>query len=335
MPKNMLYSIIASMFGCGFFIWTLNDYYKDDTILYKINKYLPIAFVPALIMQAYCIMIRVMDNSMTVMRYVAVMLVVFEAIYILIYAAKKENVEKMLFVALAMIAIGVICPFVNASNISRMAQNDILKVFATSGKTLKEFSIDNVRTIQGAYNYLNDEYAGSKLMGETLTQEQIDDINSVYVIYDYKTAEYKISGQSSDTEGNAYASTYYINCKKENGAIDISGFDKLFELSRVSDYSVRKSIDETFKEIEFSAYRDDDKNLIVDRTLTVDLTELARKMVDEYKETKSDDNAAFKANNIINLNENQTLVIKSFYIEYIPSSEKVYHYEIEAILLEK
>ena len=80
----------------------------------KIIKYLPVAFIPALILQIISLVLRVGQYGLTISRYYGVIAIIFEIIYIAIYLFKYEKLKNILLVQALLILIITVVPFVNA-----------------------------------------------------------------------------------------------------------------------------------------------------------------------------------------------------------------------------
>jgi len=93
----------------------INEVSKYNTAI----KFLPIAFIPALILQIISIALRIAQHGLTSARYIGVMVIIFEIVYLVFYILdeilhnKKVKLEKVLLIASLLIFIACFVPKIN------------------------------------------------------------------------------------------------------------------------------------------------------------------------------------------------------------------------------
>ena len=147
-PSNLIFRILSALFIIGLPVWTMILSFKENTTLDKINRKLPLLFIPFIILQIYSIGTRILSNGITELRYLCLMLIIFEIVYIIIYLTKKEKVSRILLVFLALTVISTIAPYINMFTISNLSQYNNLKIY----KQKTEYSEEEKTKIYGAYN---------------------------------------------------------------------------------------------------------------------------------------------------------------------------------------
>ncbi len=179
-PSNQIFRIIALLFICYLPIWVLNNYYEDKTFFTKINHYLPIAFIPFILLQIYALFIRINAYGVTNIRYLGVMLIIFEIIYLIFYF-KKIKYENLLFVFSGMVVIIFLCPWLNMYYISSHSQFKIVNELIMKDNLTNE----EKRTLSSSYEYLEDTLEGKDLIKKYLTEHEEKIQNLDIHKYDY------------------------------------------------------------------------------------------------------------------------------------------------------
>ena len=217
-PSNQIFRILAALFILGCPIWTMIDAFKEKQVIDKINDKLPFLFMPFIILQIYSIFVRIESNGVTESRYLCIMLIVFEIIYTLIYWKKKEKIESILLVLIALVMISSIVPFVNMFKISEVSQYSNLKIY----KQKTSYTDEEKSKICGAYYYLKNSEQGEKHINKLLTKEEQKQIK-----------EFKV-------DNIKYDENEYISASTSIESINIDGYKKLYSI-RAKKIKKRKS----------------------------------------------------------------------------------------------
>ena len=298
-PSNQIFRIIASLFIIGLPIWTMASYFKDNKVLYKINSKLPYLFIPFIFLQIYSIGVRIAQNGITEARYLCVMLILFEIVYIALYFKKRDKIANIIIVFTCFSIISLIVPAINMYKVSLNSQFNNLRIYRQKDN-LTDKDKDK---ISGAYYYLKNAVGGEALIDNYLSYDEIQDIT------DFKTEYY-----------DSYSQT--ITVSEDIEEINIEGYKKLYEVSS-NYYLESKNIDEVFKNIEFSTQSDEYR-------FNIDISNIIK----SYIENKDNINEYFKNNNRFIIDENRCIVITSFYINY-GEDDLINSYYIGAYILEK
>ena len=122
-PSNEIFRILAGLFIIGLPIWTLAGTFSEDHFLVRIGVKLPFIFIPFLFLQGYAIRERIMAYGMTPFRYLCLALMLFEVIYIIVYALRRRETGIMLPVFAVLTVISLIVPGINMFSIANRSQN--------------------------------------------------------------------------------------------------------------------------------------------------------------------------------------------------------------------
>lgn len=307
MPSNLIFRILSALFLIGLPIWTMILSFEEETTLDKINKKLPLLFIPFIILQIYSIGTRIQSNGITEPRYLCLMLIVFEIIYTIIYLIKKEKVSKILLVFVLFTVVSTIIPYINMFTISNLSQYNNLKIY----KQKTEYSKEDKSKIYGAYRYLKySSIEGEKYIDNYLTEED-----------QKKILEFNIKNSSeklNDIE--------YIYANKSLDYIEVEGYKKLYIID--SDSYNRNKENETINEI-FSNIR----FYVQENNYDIDVNILP--LINEYIKQgyKLDD--YFEKNNELELDNNKKIILERIDLEYDDTTKKVSYYRISGYLLEK
>ncbi|MBQ9659288.1 MAG: DUF4153 domain-containing protein, partial [Clostridia bacterium] len=303
-PSNEIFRILMGLFILGCPIWTMAQSFNENKLIDKINSKLPLLFIPFIFLQMYSIGVRIISHGVTEFRYLAVMLIIFEIIYIFMYLKKKEKIENILLILSALTAISLVIPFINMFNISAISQYNYLKIVENKS----EYSDEEKQKINGAYSYFKTSVYGDKYLNK-ISSENIEKIKNM-------KKEVKINDN-------------YIYATADIKSLDVEGYNKLYEISsnRYSNsYStfsgVKTNIKETFKDIEIEL--NDNKNIKVNLSSEIQ----------NYFNHKDKFSEYFKNNYEIKLDNERKLVLKHISI-YLDEDENVESYSFTGYLLEK
>jgi len=292
----------------GLPIWTMSKSFEDNDLIDKINRKLPILFIPFLFLQIYSIGVRIANNGVTEARYMCVMLIIFEIIYIAVYMKNSKNVAKILWAFVTLLLISVLVPFINMFTISELSQYNILKIY----KEKTDYTKEEKDKICGAYRYLKYSESGDKYIEKLLTEEDIEKIqnfdNRYSYYYDYPEAK----------ENNKR----YLSGSADVNSIDISGYNILYRVSCNSNYSAQHKY-EAFKNLQFIIRYEG-------RTVNLDLSKAFNNYIDNYYTY-----AYFENNNEIVIDNLRKIIITSYSMRYDETTGEIDNCTISGYLLEK
>lgn len=306
MPSNLIFRILSALFIIGLPVWTMILSFKEDSTLDKINRKLPLLFIPFIILQIYSIGTRILSNGITELRYLCLMLIIFEIVYIIIYLTKKEKVSRILLVFLALTVISTIAPYINMFTISNLSQYNNLKIY----KQKTEYSEEEKTKIYGAYNYLRySSIEGKKYIENYLTKDDEELIKKL-----------KNSGtKKSDNGKNIYVD-------KDINYIEVEGYKKVYKIDSYSYNSSKenRTIDETFSNIEINTQ---ESNYSIEANILP--------LINEYVNHENEMNNYSEENNELKLDENKKIILERLILEYDDTTKNVSYYNMSGYLLEK
>ena len=306
MPSNLIFRILSALFIIGLPVWTMILSFKEDTTLDKINRKLPLLFIPFIILQIYSIGTRILSNGITELRYLCLMLIIFEIVYIIIYLTKKEKVSRILLVFLALTVISTIAPYINMFTISNLSQYNNLKIY----KQKTEYSEEEKTKIYGAYNYLRySSIEGKKYIENYLTKDDEELIKKL-----------KNSGtKKSDNGKNIYVD-------KDINYIEVEGYKKVYKIDSYSYNSSKenRTIDEIFSDIEINTQ---ESNYSIEANILP--------LINEYVNHENEMNNYSEENNELKLDENKKIILERLILKYDDTTKNVSYYNMSGYLLEK
>lgn len=303
-PSNLIFRILSALFIIGLPVWTMILSFKENTTLDKINRKLPLLFIPFIILQIYSIGTRILSNGITELRYLCLMLIIFEIVYIIIYLTKKEKVSRVLLVFLALTVISTITPYINMFTISNLSQYNNLKIY----KQKTEYSTEERTKIYGAYRYLRySSVEGKKYIDKYLTEEDEKVINKL---------------KNSSIKELENLRNIYLNKNINN--IEVEGYKKIYMIESYGYNSSKenKTIDKVFSNIEIS---DQENN-----NFEVNILPLINKYISNEYEIDE----YFKENNELEL-DNKKIVLEKISLEYDDTTQVINYYNLSGYLLEK
>jgi len=309
-PSNEIFRILTSLFVIGYPIWTANSFYKEKNILDKINSKLPLLFIPFIFLQIYSIGTRIYHNGITEARYLCIMFIILEIIYIVIYIANRKKEDKILFIFVILIVISTIIPVINMSSISDYSQYHNLNIYKKKDYYTKE----EKQKILGAYYYLVRK--DRKEVHKLLTDKDIEVIKS-FNKCSYKCYDGVRCSQIASKKN--YFATLLIH------ELDVSGYSKISLVKARSKQYDKILKKEDFEEVEL--YINRDYNVI-------DKVDLSNEILD-YIKNKDNFREYVESHNEIVIDKYKKLVISSITIRYDLENDGILSYNISGYLLEK
>lgn len=189
-PSNEIFRILSVLFIFGFFIWTMSDYFSSDNdLLDKINKYLPIAFIPFVFLQIYSLLIRIVNNGFTIIRYLGLMLIIFEIIYLFLYLFKKEKIHLSIIYGSIILFVSLLFPWINMYHVTSMSQISLIKKYLNSPSM-------NVKIVS-SYLYLKGMRDGNIYIDKYLEDEKLQ-INDILKNNNYSIENIYINGENKE-----------------------------------------------------------------------------------------------------------------------------------------
>lgn len=313
-PSNQIFSILTGSFFIAMPTWTMLEAIDERTFFRKISTKLPLLFVPLILLQIYSISARIIEYGVTPDRYMGVMWIILEIIYLLIYWRKHRYVGKMFIIAAFSIIIALLAPIFNMYHMSAVSQEKILSHY----KKDKNLSSEMKQKIYGAYEYLSSLDNSEKYIDNKYTSEEIKEISGFYNEYDDKN--------------NAYSSELYISIEKKINDINIDGFSRM----QVVEYE--EKCDDSVMDISnllLTEYQSENK------IRTVDLKELINGYIKYGLEhVKKEEYSVYIDSYYMNhcqikLDEDTLLVIRNFNIYYDKGIKEIKDLSLLGYLFQK
>ena len=233
-PSNRVFDILAFLFSIGMPVWTMlhalldrngQTEEKQQKGFSKVAVFIPYAFIPFIILQCWSIGIRIKDYGFTTSRYSAVVLIIAEIIYFILYAihhrGKKHAISWMLFALMAISFLAIIMPGTSYDDVVIRSQTKrIEKMIDNKKLTDKEKS-----AIKSAYRAIDRVgYKGENALNKRFSKAQIDEIKEysdyndwhsdrIYPYYSNShvsidISEYSRLTSASSTDNRSGLSTY-------------------------------------------------------------------------------------------------------------------------------
>ncbi|MBQ9610282.1 MAG: DUF4153 domain-containing protein [Lachnospiraceae bacterium] len=232
-PKNEVFYICAGVFSLGFVVNTMAYAYIDGdstssvgkplNVYDKIIKYLKYGFIPMVLLEMYSIGVRIAQYGVTNTRYMAVVFIIAQIIYLAWEPINKfisgagrgknetadagygKGYEKFIFIAIIIYVIVVIVPIVNIEFVCYNSQKARFEEAMDEG---------DYRAAKGAYRELEYNYYGKNYLDKKYTKEEIEDLNAKYY-------------ESTDRDDSSYYYGKYISYNYDNSNINISGYSRM------------------------------------------------------------------------------------------------------------
>lgn len=208
MPSNAVFRILTGLFLTGVPIWTMNSFYTRQNPLLKISRILPYLFSPLILLQGYSIGVRIYENGITPMRYVGILLLVFEILYVLLYFFRRQAISRLFVVLACFVLVACCLPGINMYHVSYLNQKSALERFLNRQDT-SSLSRRELDQAAGAYRYLCEDQKGSGYLA-ALPEEMTE----------------KLENMQGDSSG--YRKTYDIYQSKKFTVLDVAGYQSCY-----------------------------------------------------------------------------------------------------------
>ena len=227
-PSNEVFGILMTLFVFGIGVWTMG-YSCGDNIFRKIAGILPFLFIPFIVLQIMCLQIRISEYGFTTDRYLGMMLIIFELVYMVLYAirffGKKDIVANSLFIVSILAIVTLIVPFVNVSSVVLVSQKSKIEKYLSLGDDASATVIEEARD---AYRVIWREggESGKMYLDKSLSQDQkyFLDYSSYYYYSHHNNFYIDVNGYKVDEIDTSDVETVYIisNNIKDDEGIDTS-----------------------------------------------------------------------------------------------------------------
>ena len=212
-PMYMVFGILTALFGFGVFIWTMAQGICEESMR-KIFKFMPLLFIPCIIMEIVSLGRQIYIYGLTLARYAGIAAIVFEIAYFVLYIynmKKEKNAMQVVFcIVIAVSYVALLAPGINAySAVIASHKGNVMKYLANNKENISTHAVtESYRTI--AYSC---GAAGKNYIHKKLSDEQ-------------NNAMIELAGNEYQPAGGTtyiYANRYDDNC------FDISGgYEKFY-----------------------------------------------------------------------------------------------------------
>ena len=250
LPKNQVFRILGFLFSIGMPIWTMvMGMKREDNFLGKISKFLPLVFIPFIILQTICMMLRICDYGFTTERYMGLMLVVFETAYVVLYLLqfllKKSFVQYTFFAVNIIVIIMLAVPFINMfdtvynSQYKRLVDALEAGLYEQAGESYDEIKWSSARNKNRIEKLVTDEQL--EQMEEKPSYMVSKDIYDSVDLFKLKLEDYKYITKVSTSiySSSDEIDTDYIELRLSEGEteyISISAYlDSIFRYEKEKD----------------------------------------------------------------------------------------------------
>lgn len=315
-PKNELFTILSMIFVFAFPVYIVNkNYTEENTLIYKINKAIPYLYIPFILLQMYSMGIRISEYGVTISRYMAIALIVFEIGAIMLAVIKKGiKLKEIIIYAVALSIVIFITP-INYDTISKMSQKSIVDKYVANGTSFDELDQKDKKKFSGAYKYIkNDE----KYVNSALTQEEKEKLLS------YNTYRYLNNNETKKEEKNIY-----VNLNKSIDSLNITNYSKIYEIPHTYGHKC------TVKYSRIGNIYSYGNEYSTDLEFSVNLEEYIGKLIQAYETSKETSDRVFKEMQVIKVDENRDLYLTRLSFNYDKKSKDKENISIKGYLLEK
>ena len=267
-PSNQIFWILSFLFAVGMPIWTLiHGMNETEGFFAKATKFLPYAFLPFVLLQCWSISVRISEYGMTSDRYGAVILILCECIYFVLYLLhhlrKEETVSYILFALMAVSFFALLCPGTSFDDV--VIRSQMKRLNATlENNTLNTQDKEIMSTIKSSYRVIDRiSYKGEKVLEERFSEEEIEII------------------ESFNEYSSSYNETLYLSDSDRFTGYDISGYRTI--------YPVRSNGSDKSGVVSFQLETRVDEKETLNEFYEIDLSELADWTVANFNRSNSDD----------------------------------------------
>ena len=307
-PSNQVFNILAFLFAIGMPIWTMvHGMREEDGYLSKVAEFVPYAFIPFIILQCWSMGIRIKEYGFTVSRYSAVLLIIGETIYFILYVLhhikKKQIISYILFVLILISAFGLIIPGTSYDDVVIRSQTKRLEKML--GDVDKDESLKSA--IKSAYREVDRiGYKGKKALKKKFTKSEIDAIE-----------EY--------SEYNEWArDIVYLHQYSKGYPVDVTGYNRLYKISNYNKDNIKNSI------IEVTVNLSDGQTAEYE----VDLSELTEWSINNYSRRNTND-FSIEGREKVKIDDKRDLYITEFALNYYTDNKEISNITITGYVLER
>lgn len=222
LPSNEVFAILTALFCAGLPIWTVATSFAEEA-MGKCARILPYAFLPFIVLQIICVGMRIGQYGLTESRYMGCFLIVFELIYIVLYAVfRAKYLPDIVFVLVAMMTLFVLVPGVRADDAVYLSQKARLQHYLDLPQSEREtLSAKEIKKMTGAFDALKGSRKGKQFV-------------DAIPLADFAW----IQDCGDKTDHNIVRDEMYINAYYDRELIEIGGYAYMCEFYANQDTDV-------------------------------------------------------------------------------------------------
>ncbi len=274
LPSNEVFTILSVVFTVGMPIWTIASAYEDKGYM-KIVRFMPYMFAPFIVLQIICMGLRISDHGITTSRYMGIMLIVVEIIYLIMYVIsqikKKDLTEYIMPVVCLLIITTYLIPGINVYSSIIRSQKKVVEAYLDELKSGDTDAIpaEEKRRIRSAYNTIrNVDYGGKRYIDRNIPKEVADTLLDL---------DYSGTGTVEDLGYEYNISLDHYDDREK--VFDIGSYSRMYVIDYYNGYD-----------------KEDDTSVTLavgeDEEIQVDLSDLLSSLRDEY-DRQSDGNGYY------------------------------------------
>ncbi len=314
-PSNEIFGILTGVFLLAAPTWTMMETYDRQSMWCRIAEKLPLIFAPLLLLQIYSVVVRILEFGVTPSRYLGILWIVFEMIYLFIHWKQRKNIGTIFLIGAFAAFLALLMPFLNMYSISRVSQESILAQYR-KGKAL---SNEEKEKIYGAYRYLCELGDSEKYIEDKYTAEEIEKIKEFDQFY---------GGSGYDSE----ITKLYISTDERINKVNVSDYASMQVVQYGMNYNDPAP---NLSELQLVEYGTDRVVLVADvESLMKEYVAYALQDLPEDSYRVEID-SYYLEHSQIDIDDKTVLIIRNFDITYDHESQEIEQLELLGYLFQK
>lgn len=165
-PSNEIFAILAGIFAAGAPVFLMTEAVSDAPVFKKGIRILYFLYLPFVLLQVYSLGSRVMQYGITPSRYLGMLIIAVELIWLLISIIRPAK-RGLIFPVLALcVLILLVLPFSDFNTVSIASQNRAIRAYQADPNP------ETARKAYGALDYLDDVPEQVKTAVSGMTDEE-------------------------------------------------------------------------------------------------------------------------------------------------------------------
>lgn len=303
--SNHIFYILGFLFAIGMPIWTIVHGMKQkEGFLSRATAFLPYVFLPFILLQCWSIGLRISSYGMTPDRYFALVFILCEIIYFVLYflhhRGNKQAISWILYAIIGLSVITLLFPGLSYDDVVIRSQMNRMT------KMLESPDPDEA-SIKSAYRAISRVgYKGDQALATKLTKAQTEQI------------------ESFDEYGNLTNTRIYLHASRTFTDVDVSAYRKLYAMN-----NYRATPQDGAVTISVNGLSTSEKDLI-----EVNLKDYLDWILETFDESY-DRRFNLDEHYLLSVNDRQDLYLTTFSIDFNSKTKEITSLTIGGYLLEK